>query len=125
MEQVLTNSINVSFYGEFNPAHRYVASSNINTVTNVPSYRNPSWEVLRYLTDSRWTVFDVLPTFFSDPNPWVCLGALSFVNRRLCANHITLQPRLRSIFTVLIESIPSMLTTLKEMKKRTVKLRTS
>jgi hypothetical protein len=28
MEQVLKTSINVSFYGEFNPSHRYLATIN-------------------------------------------------------------------------------------------------
>lgn len=34
----------------------------------------PSAEVLRELSDSRWVVFDVLPTFFDHPDVSVELG---------------------------------------------------
>jgi hypothetical protein len=36
--------------------------------------RTPSVEVLRELIDSRYTVYDVLPTFFDHEEPWVSLG---------------------------------------------------
>jgi acetyl-CoA carboxylase / biotin carboxylase 1 len=42
------------------------------------SLRTPSTEILRELTDSRYTVFDVLPAFFADDDPWVTLGKLLF-----------------------------------------------
>ena len=38
------------------------------------SLRTPSTEILRELTDSRYTVFDVLPAFFANDDPWVTLG---------------------------------------------------
>jgi acetyl-CoA carboxylase / biotin carboxylase 1 len=37
-------------------------------------YRTPGAEVLRELSDSRYTVFDVLPAFFVNKDPWVTLG---------------------------------------------------
>jgi Acetyl-CoA carboxylase, central region len=40
--------------------------------------RTPSTEILRELTDSRYTVFDVLPAFFANEDPWVTLGRLFF-----------------------------------------------
>jgi acetyl-CoA carboxylase / biotin carboxylase 1 len=33
-------------------------------------------DVLRELSDSRYTVFDVIPAFFVNKDPWVTLGAL-------------------------------------------------
>lgn len=40
----------------------------------IPLVRTPSPEALKELTDSRWVVFDVLPTFFNHDDPWVSLG---------------------------------------------------
>ncbi|KAG8970659.1 acetyl-coenzyme-A carboxylase [Tulasnella sp. 425] len=57
MEAVLKMSITSGYYGE----------SSINRGT-------PSPEALKELTDSRWVVFDVLPTFFNHDDPWVSLG---------------------------------------------------
>ena len=37
--------------------------------------RTPATEILRELSDSRYTVFDVLPAFFVNEDPWVTLGA--------------------------------------------------
>lgn len=39
-------------------------------------YRTPSAEILRELSDSRYTVYDVLPAFFSHADPVVTLGQL-------------------------------------------------
>ena len=41
--------------------------------------RTPSTEILRELTDSRYTVFDVLPAFFANADPWVTLGMALFL----------------------------------------------
>ena len=38
--------------------------------------RTPATEILRELSDSRYTVFDVLPAFFANEDPWVTLGTL-------------------------------------------------
>jgi acetyl-CoA carboxylase/biotin carboxylase 1 len=37
-------------------------------------------ETLRELSDSRYTVFDVLPAFFANEDPWVTLGTLARTN---------------------------------------------
>jgi acetyl-CoA carboxylase/biotin carboxylase 1 len=34
----------------------------------------PSSEVLRELSDSRYTVYDVLPSFFQSEDSWISLG---------------------------------------------------
>ncbi|KZW01238.1 hypothetical protein EXIGLDRAFT_603199 [Exidia glandulosa HHB12029] len=65
MEQVLRASVSSSYYGESGLGHRM-----------------PSAEVLRELTDSRWSVFDVLPTFFAHDDPWIALAALETYVRR-------------------------------------------
>ena len=41
-------------------------------------HRTPSPEILRELSDSRYTVYDVLPAFFLHADPVVTLG-LSFL----------------------------------------------
>jgi hypothetical protein len=46
--------------------------------------RTPAAEILRELSDSRYTVFDVLPAFFVDREPWVTLGKV------LCTTYDTL-----------------------------------
>jgi acetyl-CoA carboxylase / biotin carboxylase 1 len=38
--------------------------------------RTPAAEILRELSDSRYTVFDVLPAFFASRDPWVTLGRI-------------------------------------------------
>ncbi|KAH7094196.1 acetyl-CoA carboxylase [Auriculariales sp. MPI-PUGE-AT-0066] len=65
MEQVLRAAVSSSYYGESNAAHKA-----------------PSADILRELTDSRWVVFDVLPTFFSHEDQWVVLAALETYVRR-------------------------------------------
>ena len=46
---------------------------------NLFSFSNPHPEVLKELTDSRHSVYDVLPTFFNHDDPWIALGMISFV----------------------------------------------
>lgn len=59
MEQVLTQSVRSGYYGEQGVGHR-----------------QPSAEFLRELTDSRFIVYDVLPTFFTHKDRWISLGEL-------------------------------------------------
>lgn len=42
------------------------------------SYRIPSAEILRELSDSRYTVYDVLPSFFLHADHVVTLGQFCF-----------------------------------------------
>lgn len=35
-----------------------------------------AYKVVREVLDSKYTVFDVLPTFYDHPDPWVALAAL-------------------------------------------------
>ncbi|KAI5120256.1 hypothetical protein M0805_004592 [Coniferiporia weirii] len=65
MEAVLKQSVTTSYYGEQGYDHR-----------------NPHPEVLRELTDSRFSVYDVLPAFFNHDDPWVSLAALEVYVRR-------------------------------------------
>ncbi|KAH9072271.1 acetyl CoA carboxylase [Lactarius deliciosus] len=44
--------------------------------------RTPAAEVLRELSDSRYTVFDVLSAFFANADPWVTLAAFEVYVRR-------------------------------------------
>ncbi len=70
MEAVLKNSVTHQYYGEQE-----------NTA------RTPSAEVLRELSDSRYTVYDVLSAFFEHEDPMVSLGKLSvhiFMPSKLC-----------------------------------------
>ncbi|KAI0339517.1 hypothetical protein BDW22DRAFT_1361595 [Trametopsis cervina] len=65
MEGILKASISNSFYGE-----------------QGSGLKMPSAEVLRELVDSRYTVYDVLPTFFEHDERWVSLAALEVYIRR-------------------------------------------
>jgi acetyl-CoA carboxylase/biotin carboxylase 1 len=65
MEQILRASVNNSYYGEQANGHR-----------------TPSSEALKEISDSRYTVFDVLPTFFNHEDPWVELAAFEVYVRR-------------------------------------------
>ncbi|KJA28198.1 hypothetical protein HYPSUDRAFT_129635 [Hypholoma sublateritium FD-334 SS-4] len=65
MEQVLRNSVSNNYYGESG---------------SIP--RTPSAEVLRELTDSRYTVYDVLPAFFNHDDLMVRLSAFEVYIRR-------------------------------------------
>ncbi|KEI40541.1 uncharacterized protein L969DRAFT_22502 [Mixia osmundae IAM 14324] len=64
MENILRASITQTYYGEASPDLQ------------------PSLEVLRELIDSRHTVYDVLPTFFDNPNKWISVAALEVYVRR-------------------------------------------
>ncbi|TFY80056.1 hypothetical protein EWM64_g3963 [Hericium alpestre] len=66
MEAVLKSAISNSYYGEQGPGQ----------------HRTPSMEVLKELSDSRYTVYDVLPSFFADSDPWVTLAAFEVYVRR-------------------------------------------
>ena len=65
MEHILRSSVVESRYGETGWEHR-----------------TPSFDVLREVIDSKFTVFDVLPTFFAHSDPWVSLAALEVYIRR-------------------------------------------
>ncbi|TFK29759.1 acetyl CoA carboxylase [Coprinopsis marcescibilis] len=65
MESVLKNSVSSHYYGEPDS-----------------STRTPSAEVLKELSDSRYTVFDVLPAFFGHQDPMVRLAAFEVYIRR-------------------------------------------
>ncbi|KAF9054415.1 acetyl CoA carboxylase [Panaeolus papilionaceus] len=65
METVLKNSVTNNYYGESGMAPR-----------------TPTAETLKELTDSRYTVFDVLPAFFNHEDPMVRLAAFEVYVRR-------------------------------------------
>ena len=68
METVLKNSVSTNYYGEAGQSNP----------------RTPSAEILKELSDSRYTVFDVLPSFFSHSDPSVSLGELVCLSVLLC-----------------------------------------
>ncbi|KAG0126309.1 acetyl-CoA carboxylase [Tuber indicum] len=59
IEHILRSSVVESRYGETGWEHR-----------------TPHQETLKEVIDSKYTVFDVLPTFFAHADPWVSLAAL-------------------------------------------------
>ncbi|KAG1786029.1 acetyl-CoA carboxylase [Suillus plorans] len=65
MEAILKASVSSSVYGESGTANRA-----------------PSPEILRELSDSRYTVYDVLPAFFSHSDPVVTMAAFEVYIRR-------------------------------------------
>jgi len=65
MEHILRSSVLESRYGESGLEHR-----------------EPNLDVIKEVIDSKYTVFDVLPTFFVHPDPWVSLAALEVYTRR-------------------------------------------
>ncbi|KAB8527784.1 hypothetical protein FH972_025436 [Carpinus fangiana] len=65
MEHILRSSVLESRYGETGWDHR-----------------QPNFEVLKDVVDSRYTVFDVLPIFFAHSDPYVSLAALEVYVRR-------------------------------------------
>ncbi|KAF2464339.1 uncharacterized protein BDR25DRAFT_272060 [Lindgomyces ingoldianus] len=65
MEHILRSSVLESRYGESGWDHR-----------------EPNFEVIKEVVDSRYTVFDVLPQFFAHQDPWVALAALEVYTRR-------------------------------------------
>ncbi|KAJ5815599.1 hypothetical protein N7474_007376 [Penicillium riverlandense] len=65
MEHILRSSVIESRYGETGWDHR-----------------EPDFQVLKEVVDSKYTVFDVLPRFFVHQDPWVTLAALEVYVRR-------------------------------------------
>jgi acetyl-CoA carboxylase/biotin carboxylase 1 len=65
MEHILRSSVVESRYGESGWEHR-----------------EPNFDVIKEVVDSRFTVFDVLPQFFIHQDPWVALAALEVYTRR-------------------------------------------
>ena len=65
MEHILKSSVVETRYGEAGWDHR-----------------EPEFDIIREVVDSRFTVFDVLTKFFSHPDPWVSLAALEVYVRR-------------------------------------------
>ena len=65
MEHILRSSVLESRYGERGWDHR-----------------EPNFDVIKEVVDSKYTVFDVLPTFFVHQDPWVSLAALEVYTRR-------------------------------------------
>ncbi|KAL9087549.1 MAG: hypothetical protein Q9159_003565 [Coniocarpon cinnabarinum] len=64
MEHILKSSVMESRYGDS------------------LEHRSPDLDTLKDVVDSRYTVFDVLPTFFGHQDPWVSLAALEVYIRR-------------------------------------------
>lgn len=65
LEAILKASVTQTTYGE-----------------TAPVERAPRSEILKDVIDSRFTVFDVLPSFFQHSDPWVELAALEVYVRR-------------------------------------------
>ncbi|PVH96739.1 hypothetical protein DM02DRAFT_658951 [Periconia macrospinosa] len=65
MEHILRSAVVESRYGESGWEHR-----------------EPNFDVIKEVVDSRFTVFDVLPQFFVHQDPWVALAALEVYTRR-------------------------------------------
>ena len=65
LEHILRSSVVESRYGETGWDHR-----------------EPNFDVIKEVVDSKYTVFDVLPRFFGHHDPWVSLAALEVYIRR-------------------------------------------
>ncbi|KAL8762257.1 MAG: hypothetical protein Q9184_001705 [Pyrenodesmia sp. 2 TL-2023] len=65
LEHILRSSVVESRYGETGWEHR-----------------EPDFDVLKEVVDSKYTVFDVIPQFFGHSDPWVSLAALEVYVRR-------------------------------------------
>ncbi|KAL1861012.1 acetyl-coenzyme-A carboxylase [Paecilomyces lecythidis] len=65
MELILRSSVVESRYGETGWDHR-----------------EPDFNILKEVVDSKYTVFDVLPHFFCHQDPWISLAALEVYIRR-------------------------------------------
>jgi acetyl-CoA carboxylase / biotin carboxylase 1 len=55
-----------------------LAGLTVDNMANIDG-RKPNHDVLQELYESRWVVFDTLPTFFEHEDPWVELGRFFFV----------------------------------------------
>lgn len=74
MEAVLKASVTKSYYGEQGGTDKCdILHSLLLTFIN-PSSRTPSADILKELTDSQHTVYDVLPSFFNHQDPLVVFG---------------------------------------------------
>ncbi|KAL1303686.1 hypothetical protein AAFC00_007039 [Neodothiora populina] len=65
MEHILRSSVLESRYGEAGWDHR-----------------EPNFDIIKEVVDSKYTVFDVLPAFFVHSDPYVALAALEVYTRR-------------------------------------------
>lgn len=65
MEHILRSAVLESRYGESGWDHR-----------------EPDFDIIKEVVDSKYTVFDVLPHFFVHADPWVSLAALEVYTRR-------------------------------------------
>ena len=65
MEHILKSSVVESRYGETGWEHR-----------------EPNFETIKEVIDSKYTIFDVLPIFFAHEDPWVNLASLEVYVRR-------------------------------------------
>jgi acetyl-CoA carboxylase/biotin carboxylase 1 len=65
LEKILKSATTTSYYGEAGAGHRL-----------------PSSDILKEVTDSRYTVYDVLTTFFDHDDPWIALAAIEVYVRR-------------------------------------------
>ncbi|KAK0238625.1 acetyl CoA carboxylase [Armillaria nabsnona] len=93
MESVLRNSVTNQYYGEQGRGRR-----------------TPSAEVLKELSDSQFTVYDVLPTFFNHPDPMVTLAAFEVYVRRAYRAYSVLSIDYEEGDTLDDGEIPSVLT---------------
>lgn len=84
MEAVLKGSVTSQYYGQQG---------------NTP--HTPSVEVLRELSDSHYTVYDVLSAFFEHDDPMVPLGMPVYIVRGNDANDLFMKLPLRFMFVVL------------------------
>lgn len=60
MEKILTSAVTTNYYGETGGGHRA-----------------PSIDILAELSNSRFTVYDVLSSFFKHDDPWIILASLT------------------------------------------------
>lgn len=74
MEAVLKNSVTNNYYGEQGLGPRLAILVILHKVSLIIFSRTPSAEILKELSDSRYTVYDVLPAFFNHEDPMVSLG---------------------------------------------------
>ena len=75
MEGILKASVTNNYYGEPGSVARCVVVFCMLLLVNlIVLFRTPNMDVLRELIDSRYTVYDVLPTFFNDTDQEVIHG---------------------------------------------------
>ncbi|SPO00590.1 probable acetyl-CoA carboxylase [Cephalotrichum gorgonifer] len=74
MEHILRSSVIESRYGETGWDHR-----------------EPNMDIIKEVVDSKYTVFDVLPTFFAHEDSWVSLASLEVYVRRAYRAYVLTQ----------------------------------